>query len=702
MNENNHLSEALLEISPYPCIVLDLEFNLLVCNDAAVKYMNLSTEAELRLQLASIFTAAVPEYQPDGHRSLSMRDRIERLFKYGEENFETWVLLGGTLRPVDMTIKKIKVNGGYAVALWVVDLYDTKRVEHLLKYQEQMLHAVDQCSDMLVGIAPEHLDRTMDAVLSRLSASIGAHRTSVYRNGLDGEGTATQLYWNSSIPDEAGGKNRMKVLSWAEDFPVWWDKLSAGETINYMLSEMTKREREVMTSLNIHSVMSIPVIVKGEMWGFVAFEDCFTERKFTVVEETIMSSGVALIVACINRMEITRNLIAAREEAMESNKAKSMFLANMSHEIRTPMNAIIGMVALARGAEDNLGRIYDCLEKIENASKLLLRIINDVLDMSKIEAGRLELSERLFSFRRMMTNICNINSGQAKEKGITLTMNVRDDVPELLLGDEVRLSQVVNNLLSNAVKFTPGGGRIDIEARDAGREGNKARVEVSVRDTGIGIPPGKLEAVFSAFDQIDVSVTRKYGGTGLGLAISKSFVEAMSGKIRCESDLGKGSQFTFDVLLTLAGEGAKLDDDTVIKPIGEYKFAGKTILLAEDLDINREIVTALLEPTEAEFVCAEDGAQAVEMFKENPGRFDLVLMDLQMPRMDGFEATRRIRAEERRRGLKRVPIMAMTANAFAEDIERCKDAGMDDHTAKPLELGTVLVKLERWMAWASL
>ncbi|GHV37966.1 hypothetical protein FACS18949_18260 [Clostridia bacterium] len=320
-----------------------------------------------------------------------------------------------------------------------------------------------------------------------------------------------------------------------------------------------------------------------------------------------------------------------------------------------------------------------------------------MLDMSKIEAGKFELAELMFSFRRMMTSICNISGGRVREKNLTLTMDVRDDVPELLIGDEVRLSQIVNNLLSNAVKFTPDGGRITVDAREIGRTGGKSRIEVSVRDTGIGIQSDKLKDVFDAFEQIDLSVTRRYGGTGLGLAISKNFVEAMSGTIRVESDPGKGSIFTFDVLLTRAPEGMKMDDDSVVKPTESYDFTGKVVMLAEDLDINREIVTELLEFTGAEFVCAEDGVQACKLFAENPARFDIILMDVQMPGMDGFEATRRIRRAERERGLKRTPIMAMTANAFAEDIERCKKAGMDDHTAKPLELNTLLMKMEKWM-----
>jgi len=391
------------------------------------------------------------------------------------------------------------------------------------------------------------------------------------------------------------------------------------------------------------------------------------------------------------------------EVTEQANRAKSAFLANMSHEIRTPMNAIIGMTSIAATA-DNLDRKDYAIAKIRDASTHMLGVINDILDMSKIEAGKFELSPTVFSFEEMLKRVMAVNDFRIHEKEQVLTVHIDEAIPHKLYGDEQRLAQVITNLLGNAVKFTPEGGAIHLRTRYLGEENETCRVQIEVTDTGIGISPEQQARLFQSFQQAESSTSRKYGGTGLGLVISKSIVEMMGGRIWIESQLGKGATFAFTVA------AMRLDEDAEGLPewpslqtghgtIAE-RFEAHRLLLAEDVEINREIVLSLLEPTGLAIDCAENGQEALRMFREAPNCYDMIFMDLQMPEMDGYEATRKIRALGTPKAMA-IPIIAMTANVFREDVERCLAAGMNDHIGKPLDIEEVLQALRQYLPLAN-
>jgi len=558
------------------------------------------------------------------------------------------------------------------------------------------------------------------------------------------------------------------------------------------------------------------------------FEITADTRNYEVSLHPFYHNNGTLIGVFIFMHDITA-LLKAKEIAEQSSRAKSEFLSNMSHEIRTPMNAIIGMTSIGKSADD-AERMKYCFSKIEAASNHLLGIINDILDMSKIEAGKFELSEEEFDFEKMLQMLVNVINFRVDEKHQKLTVHIEKDIPATLIGDSQRLAQIITNLLGNAVKFTPEHGSINLDARLLREDGDNSVIQVSVTDTGIGITPEQQTRLFQSFQQAESSTTRKFGGTGLGLSISKRIVEMMGGRIWVESEPDKGSVFSFTVqmksgakknralpdmdinldnirilvvddapdvltffakimqeygiscdtaanwkdaialvrengayniyfidwkmpgvdgieltrklknraaitgksvvIMISAAEFCAVKDEakevgidrflskplfpptivdiinervghrqkrmTKAQPGADINFKGCHILLAEDVEINREIVQALLEPTQLEIDCAENGVEAFKKFSKNPGLYDVILMDLQMPEMDGYEAARRIRSFDAPKA-KTIPIIALTANVFKEDIEKCLSSGMNDHLGKPIDMGELLAKFEQYL-----
>jgi signal transduction histidine kinase/CheY-like chemotaxis protein len=461
----------------------------------------------------------------------------------------------------------------------------------------------------------------------------------------------------------------------------------------------------------------------------------------TLLTFSITSAFIAIVVAVQNRMSV---LERARTEA--AARAKGDFLAQMSHEMRTPMNAIIGMSNIARQATDEAVQL-DSIAKIENASKHLLGVINDILDMSKIEAGKFELVARDFDFKAMIDTVINISSNSIASKSQHLACTIDERIPRYLHCDGQRLAQVITNLMSNASKFTAEGGTVSLTVTcealadgvakgdnldDGGTgggavagagtgAGGSVTLGISVTDTGIGISDEALARLFKPFEQADNSTTRVYGGTGLGLVISQRIVEAMGGHIAVSSTLGKGSCFSFTVTVPRARstDNQSGGRDELLTNPSELNLSEHVILLVEDVEVNREIALALLEPTGVSIDVALNGREALDAFRADPTRYSLILMDIQMPEMDGYEAARSIRALEadwtteadelresdatgeahqqtgagRRAKTKAIPIIAMTANVFKEDVDKSRAAGMDDHIGKPIDLSELLNKI---------
>lgn len=401
---------------------------------------------------------------------------------------------------------------------------------------------------------------------------------------------------------------------------------------------------------------------------------------------------VVVIRDMTQRKLLEDEVIEAKERAEKAARAKSEFLANMSHELRTPLTSVIGFSGLLHGSEHlpPEERIY--VERIATASEALLGVINDILDYSKLEADAIEMDPEPFDTRALVDGAAAIIESQCSLKGLILRVVVAADTPERLTGDKGRLRQVILNFLSNAVKFT-ARGEVTLELGGRLDENGQWRMRAAVRDTGIGIPAEKIEELFHRFTQADASTTRVYGGTGLGLAISRRLVELMGGEIGVDSTPGQGSTFWFEAPLAVAAAG-----DQVIETrqgrAAEQTIRGR-VLMADDAAANRELVSAILRNLGLEIDTVADGAEAVHAVQS--GAYDLVLMDVHMPVMDGLKATREIRRMQAGSG-RRTPILALTANVQAEQVTRCLEAGMDGHLAKPIQIAELAAALTRWLS----
>lgn len=483
--------------------------------------------------------------------------------------------------------------------------------------------------------------------------------------------------------------NDMNEICFALRRPVDPDLLTV---FNKAINNLSLAEKNAMLNRNMVSVgvndFSLTELIYAHPLEFVLIVAFILF--FLVV-------GILLVArARIRAAVIQSNL----ERAEAANRAKSEFLSRMSHEIRTPMNGIIGMSVIAMQNLNNPRKLVDCLKKVTLSSNHLLALLNDVLDMSKIESGKVELKYDLFDFRVFLEELRNQYEGQAESKGVTYETVLEGEVDGWLMGDALRVNQILSNLLSNALKFTPSGGSVTLRVSQTA-ERDRVRICFEVIDTGCGIAEQNYGKIFESFEQEDANVSHKYGGTGLGLSIVKSFTELMGGSVRVCSVVDAGSTFTVELPFGRVANSAKplqlADLQRQTHPdsysAADYDFKGKRILLAEDNELNREIAIELIEATGASIDAAEDGQQAVEMFERSAeGYYDLILMDVQMPRMDGYEATRRIRRLARG-DAGTILIFAMTANAFAEDEEKSREAGMNSHISKPLDVKAVYERL---------
>jgi len=588
-----------------------------------------------------------------------------------------------------------------------------KEAQEALKQRERMLDAVNQVAEVLLTANDQDTMRALMTGMEIAGRCVDADRVQIWRNEIiDGELCFVMRYeWLSEV-----GKRRKEVpigLSGRySERPHWLEMFLRGESMNTPISKLPPEDAAFLGYYEMVSIVNMPLFLNDEFIGFFSVDDCKSERVFTDDEMDMFASAGLMFASVFHRNlqakkidEANRQLETALDQALSASRAKSDFLSSMSHEMRTPMNAIIGMTTIAKSERD-AERKGAALDKVEKAANHLLDIINDVLDMSRIEANKLELQHVEIDLRGLLQKAVSFVEFRMEEKRHRFSMDLDDDALFFYVGDELRLTQIITNLLANAVIYTPEGGDIKLSVSLTKEEDGICELLFEVADSGIGISLADQSRLFEMFERGEDGASRKQGGTGLGLAISKRLIELMGGSISVDSELGKGARFVFTVRLERIEKGeegfpahpdsAAESRDGDASADGAPQFAGKRLLLAEDIEINREILIAYLDGTGLEIDIACDGKEAVRMIAAKPRAYDLVLMDIQMPEMDGLEATRRIRALPESEA-KRVPIVAMTANVFTEDIEHCLAAGMNDHIGKPLDMRIMFEKLRKYL-----
>lgn len=418
----------------------------------------------------------------------------------------------------------------------------------------------------------------------------------------------------------------------------------------------------------------------GVYIGAIGFEVCQENYIWTKEQRRVLAEIGKIVPSFVMK---------ARADAV--SQAKTDFLSRMSHEIRTPMNAIVGMTAIARSAAGNKEQVLECLEKLDNSSKYLLHLVNDILDMSRIESGKMELNPTPMLLSSFLSSIDEMVRMQAEAKGLSFTIQNDCRTERHLTADQLRLEQVLLNLIGNAIKFTDVGGSITLHIHPVKEEDTGLALRFSLADTGIGISPEVLPSIFNAFEQGAKNISSQYGGTGLGLAISSRLVQMMGGVLDVKSEPGRGSEFFFTVSLPYSEVPAPQHE--ILNESPSYSFNGKRLLFVEDNEINREIAQTLLEMNDFFVETAGNGQIALQMFcKKEPFYYDAILMDIHMPVLDGIETTKRLRTMGRADS-RTIPIIAMTANAFSEDSRKSLQIGMNGHLSKPIQIQELLKML---------
>ncbi|MBS1492762.1 MAG: PAS domain S-box protein [Bacteroidetes bacterium] len=670
--------ENILNSIPSDIVAFDKDQNYKFINPVAVKnaetrnwlidkndydyarYKNMSTKnADARRKL---FNDVV-----SGKKELAFE---ENLSKPGKDE---WVLRRMT--PIFDEEGNLKMVIGYGL-----DITNIKKAQMQLLQNEVLLKGVNDTSHIM--LSQENYENAIDNVLKVLMEATGADRINIWENGVTDYGwiCMSQRYSRfKDVEDMIVNDPELQNLAYQKvGFERWYEELCEGRVLKGCINNFPENERAVLEQFKIKSTLIVPIFSENQLWGMIGFDDCTNGREWTKYEENILSNVAISIGSYITKKRIEQDLIEAKQNAEDATLAKSRFLSTMSHEIRTPMNAVIGYTYLLMQENPKQYQL-DYLKPLQFSANHLLALINDILDFSKIEAGKIEFEFIEFDLRETIDGIMKIFALKAAEKKINLDLILPNNLPDIIIGDIVRVNQILTNLVSNAVKFTEQGG-VTIELENRNETKDKIEILFKVKDTGIGIPEDKLNHIFDSFTQANSSTTRKYGGTGLGLAISKKLIELLGGDIEVKSVSGEGTTFSFKI------EFGKSKSLKIKKYYGDSKdeifesMKGVKILIVEDNPVNAVLAEKFLKKWNIETETAENGMVAVERVQEK--EFDLILLDLQMPEMNGYEAALTIRSLNGSY-YKNVPIVALSAEVTAEVKKEVHLYGMNDSLTKP-------------------
>jgi len=598
---------------------------------------------------------------------------------------------------MDVSGRHVMINSDHIVGYGFISPLSQKYIE--LIESELKLESLNKLHDLIINFSSilaqarvEGVEEAVNTTLLRLGEYAEVDRVYIFEHDPDANVTNNTFEWcGEGIQPEMENLQGIPY----EFVPRWKEKFDRNEYVYIpLISEISPEyvvEKQILEPQGIISLLAIPMFYGDKFYGFIGFDSVKRQREWSEEHIALLRLAGEIISGTLNRAKFEQEIILAQKKAEEANKAKSEFLATMSHEIRTPMNAILGFSEILINTTTN-DKHRNYLSAVLTSGKTLLSLINDILDLSKIESGQMEISKEPVQVMTVFDEIMQVFQARAAEKSLSLKINMEDNFPDMLMLDDVRLRQVLFNLVGNAVKFTQKG-EIIVSASFTKSEilENHVDVLIKVSDTGIGIPEEMIEKIFQSFFQVESDNTRKYGGTGLGLPISQKLVQIMGGKLSAESKLNQGSTFFLelkDVEITIQEANREKHFDWEGKKV---HFKGSTLLVVDDVDFNRELVKSFLSEHNLNIIEAKNGSEGVEICKLHLP--DLVLMDLRMPGMNGYEATEILTNLPE---TKHIPIVAFTASSMKHDETLIRKL-FNEYLRKPISRNELINALKQFL-----
>ena len=702
MREEDERTQIMLDSTPLGVNFWNKEIKNIACNEECVRMFDLKSKQEY----LDRFYDLSPEYQPCGKTSREKSAELVR--KTLEEGYSRseWMhqKLNGESVPCEVTLVRVKYKNEYSVMVYLRDLREYREMMGKIEQRDKLLNTVNHAAVVLLATDDEGgIGSSIVKGMELMGRCVDVDRVQIWQNEMidDALHFVHKYQWIS----EAGMSREPVPIGLQFPYsekPEWEKKFLRGEYINAPFRELPDDDKEFLSIYGIKSIVIIPLFFQDQFWGFFSLDDCRRERTFSEDEINILRSGGLLIANAFLRNSMTMNirtaavrLETALKEAQDANMAKSKFLATMSHEIRTPMNVILGVTESQLLAKPSSPETKEAFEKIFDSGNMLLHIINDILDLSKIEAGKFDLNPAKYEILSLINDTANMSVMQFGHKQIGFKLQVDKNIPSQLFGDELRIKQILNNLLSNAFKYTNTGEvALSFNVDNTDHEENKTNLIIRVRDTGQGMTKEQVSRLFDEYSRFNLEANRTTIGTGLGMAITKNLLKFMNGTMTVDSEPGRGTTFTVTIPQTicagsLLGKEASenLQKFNITNTLRERKTKivrvpmpyGK-VLIVDDFKSNLDVAKLLLKPYELKIDTAESGFEAIDIISGG-NEYDIIYMDHMMPKMDGIETTRKLRQAGYAH-----PIVALTANAVAGQQKMFLSNGFDGYITKPIDI----------------